>query len=174
MRIIICPVSEAARILQRERPSHIVSLASPDQPQRLPKAPGVALLTLRMHDIPQPAADRLAPTRAMIEDLLAFTDGWTGEHPLMAQCWAGVSRSTAAAYIAACQKFPERAERDLAAILRRASPVATPNSLMVEHADALLRREGRMIAAIGEIGRGADFVDFSATELRFTRPAPRA
>jgi predicted protein tyrosine phosphatase len=71
-------------------------------------------------------------------------------------CYAGISRSTAALYIAACALQPERDEGALASDLRRASPSATPNRLLVEIADGLLGREGRMIAAIAGIGRGAE------------------
>jgi predicted protein tyrosine phosphatase len=38
--------------------------------------------------------------------------------------------------------------------LRLASPTATPNSRIVSLADRLLGRNGRMIAAVGTIGRG--------------------
>jgi predicted protein tyrosine phosphatase len=40
--------------------------------------------------------------------------------------------------------------------LRRASPSATPNRLLVSHADAILKRDGRMVAAVNAIGRGAE------------------
>jgi predicted protein tyrosine phosphatase len=40
--------------------------------------------------------------------------------------------------------------------LRQRSPTATPNARLVALADAALKREGRMIAAIEKIGRGED------------------
>ena len=36
------------------------------------------------------------------------------------------------------------------------SPTASPNRLMVRHADEILDRRGRMVAAIDAIGRGAE------------------
>jgi predicted protein tyrosine phosphatase len=45
---------------------------------------------------------------------------------------------------------------ELAQALRRASPTATPNRRLVALADDRLGRQGRMIAAITAIGRGAD------------------
>ncbi len=51
---------------------------------------------------------------------------------------------------------PQRAEAELARELRRASPTATPNRRLVALADRILSREGRMTAAIAEIGRGVD------------------
>ncbi len=58
--------------------------------------------------------------------------------------------------IAACALAPERDEGTIADALRAASPSATPNRLFVEIADRLLGRDGRMVAAIARIGRGAD------------------
>ena len=43
----------------------------------------------------------------------------------------------------------------LAQRLRAASPTATPNGRLIETADALLGRGGRMRAAIAAIGMGA-------------------
>jgi len=70
-------------------------------------------------------------------------------------CWAGISRSSAAAFAIACDRNPGF-ERDIADELRRRSPSATPNRLMVRLADDLLRRDGRMVDAIDGIGRGAE------------------
>ena len=39
--------------------------------------------------------------------------------------------------------------------LRRVSPTATPNSRLFALADRILCRDGRMVAAIDAIGRGA-------------------
>ena len=47
-------------------------------------------------------------------------------------------------------------ENEIADAIRRASHTATPNRRMVAIADAILRRNGRMIAAIERIGRGSD------------------
>jgi predicted protein tyrosine phosphatase len=53
-----------------------------------------------------------------------------------------------------CVARPGRNEREIAARLRTASSFATPNRRLVALADQLLGRDGRMIAAIAEIGRG--------------------
>jgi predicted protein tyrosine phosphatase len=47
-------------------------------------------------------------------------------------------------------------EEDLAWQLRRLSPSASPNRLIVSHADAVLGRGGRMVAAVDAIGRGCE------------------
>ena len=81
---------------------------------------------------------------------------WDRARPLVINCYAGISRSTASAYIIAAALAPQRDELELAKTLRRVSPSATPNMRLVGLADAMLGRDGRMIEAIGSIGRGAE------------------
>ena len=88
--------------------------------------------------------------------MLAFLRAWDREQPLVIHCYAGVSRSPAAAFIGACALEPTRCEFEIARELRRASPSATPNRRLVTLADRMLSRDGRMIEAVAAIGRGAD------------------
>ena len=73
---------------------------------------------------------------------------------MVVHCFAGISRSTAAAFITLCVARPKRDERDIARRLRQASRFATPNARIIAIADTMLGRNGRMIEAIAEIGRG--------------------
>lgn len=153
MTLIVCPLHEVSEQLVRSRPARIVSLLSPDQEP--PPAPaGVPRLVLRFHDIAEPREGLIAPDRAMIANLLAFGAAWQEPGPLLIHCWMGVSRSPAAALVLACALDPTRDEAEVATTLRQASPVATPNPLMIALADDLLHREGRLIAASARIGRG--------------------
>jgi predicted protein tyrosine phosphatase len=68
----------------------------------------------------------------------------------------GVSRSPAAALIAALSLVPDQSEATLAHRLRAASPFATPNMRIIEIGDAILGRNGRLTDAVRAIGRGAD------------------
>jgi predicted protein tyrosine phosphatase len=113
-------------------------------------------LLLSMHDIVDEQPDMVPPGRAHVESLLDFARGWDRSRPLVVHCFAGISRSTAAAYIVAAALAPGRDEAELAQALRRASPSATPNARLIAIADDLLGREGRMISAIAAIGRGVD------------------
>jgi predicted protein tyrosine phosphatase len=164
MRLIITPECEVARVCREAAPSHLLRLVSPDHADAPPDGP-MASLTLPMHDITAPRPGLTAPSRQLIQALLAFGAGWNGARPLVAQCLAGVSRSTAAAFIIACQKRPEVSELQMALALRRFAPQATPNPLMVAHADALLQRSGRMVAALAAIGRGCEFTAAVCAEL---------
>jgi predicted protein tyrosine phosphatase len=73
---------------------------------------------------------------------------------MVVHCYAGISRSTAAAFVSVCVLNPQRDEMKIAVALRRASPTALPNIRIVRLADSLLERDGRMVTAIEAIGRG--------------------
>jgi predicted protein tyrosine phosphatase len=113
-------------------------------------------LTLSMHDIVEAQPDMTLPGDHHVETLLAFARAWDRRAPLLIHCFAGVSRSTAAAYTVAAALAPKRDEAELAATLRRLSPSATPNLRIVTIADRLLGRDGRMVRAIEAIGRGVE------------------
>lgn len=80
-------------------------------------------------------------------------------------CRAGISRSTAAAFVTACALNPLADEEAIAVALRRVAPFARPNELLVRLGDSALAREGRMSAAIAAtraLRRPADFDLFGA------------
>ena len=113
-------------------------------------------LRLTMHDIAMPVDGMTVPGADHVETLIEFIADWDRQRPMLVHCWAGVSRSTASAYIAQCMLSPKRSEAELATELRHLSPSATPNPLIIAHADVILGRGGRMVAAIKSMGRGAD------------------
>lgn len=124
---------------------------------------------LAFHDIVEPTPELIAPDAVVIEAILKFGREATPETPLLVHCWAGISRSSAAAYIIACDRNPGF-EEDIADELRRRSPVVTPNKLMVTLADDFLNRNGAMTAAIQRIGRGADAFDGAPYQLPLVWP----
>jgi predicted protein tyrosine phosphatase len=81
-------------------------------------------------------------------------EGWDRRAPMVIHCYAGISRSTAGAYVAACTLNPQRSETVIAQAIREASPTATPNIRIVTLADQILGRGGRMVGAIEAIGSG--------------------
>jgi predicted protein tyrosine phosphatase len=113
-------------------------------------------LRLAVSDIEAPVDGHVLPGSEHVETLLAFLRDWDRQHPLVIHCYAGVSRSPAAAFIGACALEPDRLEIEIAEELRRASPTATPNRRLVALADRMLGRQGRMTEAVAAIGRGAD------------------
>jgi len=155
MTLIVCPLRDVEQVMNRNRPARVVSLLSPEQ--YAPDIPtGMPRLLLRFHDISEPRIGLIAPTQAMVSELLAFGAAWREPEPLLIHCWMGISRSTAAALILACALDPARDEAEIGGALRRASPTATPNPLIVSIADQLLGRQGRIVAAAASIGLGLE------------------
>jgi predicted protein tyrosine phosphatase len=113
-------------------------------------------LLLRLDDISEPLDGYTVPGEEHVADLLAFVRAWDRAAPLVIHCYAGVSRSTAGAFVSACALNPRRPEVEIAKDIRRLSPTATPNIRIVTLADRILGRDGRMVAAIKGIGRGIE------------------
>ena len=111
-------------------------------------------LILGMDDITSEMDGYVTPCEEHVGRLLSFVRGWDRARPLVMHCYAGISRSTAGAYVAACALNAERSELTIARELRSASTSATPNARIVSLADRMLGRNGRMVAAIESIGRG--------------------
>lgn len=111
-------------------------------------------LLISMDDITEPAEGFVAPSEAHIMQALTFIRGWDRAAPMVIHCYAGISRSTASAFMAACALNPNRDEIAIAKQIRTASPSAFPNRLIVTLADRVLGRDGRMIRALDEMGPG--------------------
>jgi predicted protein tyrosine phosphatase len=134
----------------------LLTLLSPDYPETDWSEFGCERhLRLAFHDIVEPVAGLVAPHRELMHAVLDFGRNTLRQRALLIHCWAGISRSSAAAYTIACDRNPGF-EREIAIELRRCSPSATPNRLMVRLTDDLLQRDGRMVGAIDGIGRGAE------------------
>jgi predicted protein tyrosine phosphatase len=112
-------------------------------------------IRLAFHDIVEPVPDLVAPDHDLMRAVLDFGRAGQPERSLLIHCWAGISRSSAAAFAIACDRNPGF-EREIATELRRRAPSVTPNRLMVRLADDLLHRDGRLVDAIDAIGRGAE------------------
>lgn len=127
--------------------------------RKLEAPPGSILpgrhLTLAMEDIEAPRQGYVEPNAGHVAELIAFLGSWDQASPLLIHCHAGISRSTAAAFICVCALNPAASERHIAAELRTRSPKAWPNRLLIALADDALHRRGRMISAIDAIGPGS-------------------
>ncbi len=156
MTIWVSSLAAASDLVARHRPGLVVSLLSPYD--SFPAFHGVAAdrhLQVPIHDIVENIGDWRAPDLSDAESLIRFVEPWDQSTPLLVHCWAGISRSSAAAFITACLHNPDADERDIAQAIRAASPTASPNRRLVRHADDVLGRSGRMTAAVEAIGRGA-------------------
>jgi len=165
-RILVTPLSALPDAVQRHRPSHIVTLLSPEHMIDTPPGfPADNHLKLGMNDVVDRREGEFPPARYHVEELLAFARQWPADSPMIVHCWAGVSRSMAASYIVLCDRLGPGCEQRAAKAIRERAPHAYPNALLVEHADAVLGRGGRMVAAIRSIGAGAMVTEGNIVEL---------
>jgi len=167
MKLIVCPAVHAAQCFETYRPSHVMGLLSPGQDESLLPSLPKHRLELRFNDIATQQSGLLAPNESNLRAILDFAQSWDAVAPMLIYCFAGISRSTAAAFAIACQRHPSIAEQDIAKRLRHISPSATPNPLMIALADSLLDRRGRMSKAAAAIGRGEGMFEGHAFELAF-------
>jgi len=154
--IHVCSLARLHRTVEEIRARHVVTLLRDvhlvERPASIEESNH---LILGMDDIPEPMDGYVAPCSDHVERLIAFARGWNRAAPLVVHCYAGISRSTAGAFVAACALNPGRRELHIAQELRRSSTTASPNRRIVAIADDLLGRRGRMVDAIGAIGPGA-------------------
>ena len=153
--IHVCSLSRLHRTVEETGARHVVTLL---RDLHLVTRPGSVAedrhLMLGMDDIPEPADGYVAPCEEHVRKLIAFARGWDRAAPLVVHCYAGISRSTAGAFVTACALSPAREEFAIAQELRRRSDTASPNRRIVSIADDLLGRNGRMVDAIEAIGPG--------------------
>jgi predicted protein tyrosine phosphatase len=163
----VCSLSRLAETVAATRASHVVTLINAATVvERPPSIEEARHLFIGVSDIVDPLDGHIVPGAEHVERLTTFVRAWPREAPLVIHCWAGISRSTAAAFISTCMLAPERTEMDVALALRAASPSATPNARLVAVADDMLGRGGRMVDAVRAIGRGADAFEGAPFMLR--------
>ncbi|WP_303853638.1 tyrosine phosphatase family protein [Bartonella apis] len=155
--LVVSPLSKLAETAIRYQPRELITLMNKGTPMECP-----AMIAenrhyfLEFNDINEPQEGLIAPSETEIYKLLDIAKHWNRSYPLLINCYMGISRSTAAAFVIACALEQKKSEAAIARLLRENSPTATPNKLMVELADKILDRGGRMSSAIFDIGRGAE------------------
>jgi predicted protein tyrosine phosphatase len=152
--IHVCSLSRLHKTVEDTGAQHVVTLLKDVDLVRRPDtiAP-TNHLVLGMDDITEPLTGYVAPADDHVTKLIAFVQRWNRTKPLVIHCYAGISRSTAGAFVAACALNPQRDELAIAQALRRASATAAPNLRIVLLADRVLGRKGRMTSAIEMIGQ---------------------
>ncbi len=172
--IHVCSLASLEATVASLGASHVATLISAQT--AVPRPATVAPedhLFLAFNDIVEPTDGLTPPSVEHVEAIVAFARRWDQARPMVIHCFAGISRSTAGAFIATCALDPDRDEAVLAADIRHMSPTATPNIRMVRFADELLGRNGRMVAAIEAIGRGRDAFEGIPFSLGIRRPQAR-
>jgi predicted protein tyrosine phosphatase len=155
--IHVCPLSKITETIAETGAGHLITLMNTGSHPATPA--GIESgrhLKIAISDIVARTEGSVLPATRHVKEIFNFAQSWDRRRPLLIHCYAGVSRSTAAAYICVLLLDPARDERALAQELRRASPTATPNIRLIRLADRLLGRGGRMVRAIESIGRGTE------------------
>jgi predicted protein tyrosine phosphatase len=154
--IHVCSLARLHETIAETGALHVVTLLKDTDRVERPKTIAAQNhLVLGLDDIVEPIDGYIVPCDEHVNKLIEFARCWDRAKPMVVHCFAGISRSTAGAYVAACALNPERDEMAIATALRRASATATPNARIVSLGDRMLGRNGRMVAAIDSIGRGA-------------------
>lgn len=153
--IHVCSLARLYSTVEETRARHVVTLLRlidrVQWPQHIVPANH---LVLAVDDIIAPQEGYTVPAEEHVGRLIEFVSQWDRTTPMVVHCFAGISRSTGAAFVAACALNPRRDELQIARAIRAASPTAQPNARIVEVADRLLKRQGRMIRAVELIGPG--------------------
>ena len=152
--IHVCSLSRLADTVETAGASHVATLINAST--LVPRPSGIAPenhLFLGFNDIVEPTDGLVPPGEEHVARLVEFVEAWDRQRPMVIHCWAGISRSTAGAFVAMCLIDPERPEAEIAEEIRRQAPSATPNLRLVALADGLLRREGRMLCDPGDRAR---------------------
>jgi predicted protein tyrosine phosphatase len=155
--LVVCRLDQIAETVVRHGAREMISLTAPNQSFHRPGVIDPARhLKLGVNDISAAARGLIAPAEAHVRAIIDFARSWDRAAPLVIHCWFAISRSPAAALIAALALDPAQDDGALARRMRGASRFVTPNPGLIAIADELLDRKGQLVAAVEEIGRGAE------------------
>lgn len=139
--------------------SHVLSILDPSAPR--PPAFGSFCehqrVELRFDDVIEDSPDHVVPTRRDVEEILAFGRSLVAEPSstahLLVHCHMGISRSTAAMTLILAQARPDLSGDKILAEVLRIRSRAWPNLRIIELGDALLGRNGEIVAAVQRVHR---------------------
>ena len=153
--IYVCSLARLHDTVHETGARHIITLLRMiDRVERPATVVADNHLILGMDDIVEPIEGYTHPGEEHVTRLIEFVTRWDRTAPMVIHCYAGISRSTAGAFVAACALNPSRNEAAIAQAIRNGSATATPNMRIVTLADQILGRGGRMVGAIRTIGVG--------------------
>ena len=110
--IWVCPLSRVEATVASTRADRLLSLLAPGTAMTRPATIAEQNhLFLSLHDIAEPQEGMTLPGEAHMRTLLDFAESWDRTRPLVINCYAGISRSTASAYIIAAALAPSKDPR---------------------------------------------------------------
>ena len=145
MKIWVSSLADVHDVAFAAKPKRVVSLLAPgDEFPSIDGHDDASHHKVAIDDVRDETAGLVAPAASHVERLVAFLEDWRPQDALLVHCWAGISRSSATALIAACLHNPKADEAAIGEALHTASPTAYPNTRIVALADDILGRGGRM------------------------------
>ena len=116
--IHVCSLARLHTTVEMTGALHVVTLLKhTDRVERPRSVVPANHLILGMDDITVPMDGYTIPCDEHVNALITFVRGWDRAKPLVLHCYAGISRSTAGAYVAACALNPRRDEWAIAQAL---------------------------------------------------------
>ena len=107
--IHVCSLAALSDTVKATGASHVLTvMANVAQVQRPESVLEANHLRVQMDDITEHMDGFLAPSDQHSEQVLNYVRGWDRSAPLVVHCYAGISRSTASAFAAACMLNPHR------------------------------------------------------------------
>lgn len=118
-RLHVCSLAAMPDIVRGTGARHLITVING---QMIPPTPaGIAdgdHLRIACNDIAEPRDGLICPDDTHVGELIRFATRWAHEGPLVIHCWAGISRSTAAAFVTLADDALRRAGRMVDAIDR--------------------------------------------------------
>lgn len=157
--LIICCLDDVRSVVKNFRPTAVVSLLPAAEQRPTPR--GIAPNRhhrVEIDDIAMKVRGQTLAHRLHMQALIDFLRSCDPRESLLVHCFAGVSRSPAAALIALTLDAPGR-EGDAAMLLRQHARHANPNTRLLQLADDALGRGRALVDAAESMGppRGMPF-----------------
>jgi predicted protein tyrosine phosphatase len=154
-RITVCGIDELGAFCTAGV-THVLSILDPGWPE--PTAFGAygehERLELRFHDVIDEQPGMAAPQHEHVARILELAadlkrDSRREAAHLLVHCHMGISRSTAAMMLILAHVRDDRPAAEALAAVHAIRPRAWPNLRMIELGDALLGRNGELVAVLG-------------------------
>ncbi len=149
--LIISSLQEAHNAFAAHAPNRVISLLSEDE--EIPRFDGLpASRHAKLYVKDESCAVSMTnAAKLRAEEIVAIGKEISPSERVLVHCKRGVARSTAAGFILLCAALPNTRERDLLRRIVDAAPHADPCPLLVDYADAMLERDGRMSDALDDL-----------------------
>src|SRR5262245_61236627 len=107
MAILVCPLSKVTDMVAQRRPDRVIGVLDPSWPfPELGPQYADRHLRLSFHDVHMREDEQVTPSSEHVRTLLRFLEACTPQDSLLVHCRAGIGRSPAVAFIAACAVNP--------------------------------------------------------------------